>query len=132
MDSNCGEIKDKVADLITGILAEAEIETVQEHLGRCSSCAEYARALQEEDELLAGLFAGFDANMRGWQDDVISALSQTGTSRQREIVSVGKAVMRNLVARHAAAAAVMIVVTLYFIITITWIWQINECIRHCL
>jgi len=132
MNSDCGEIKDKVADLISGVLAEAEIKTVQDHVSQCSSCAEYMRALQAEDELLAGLFAGFDANMRGWQDDVISTLSETGTFGRRETVSVGRALVRNLVARHAAAAAVMIVVTLYFIITITWIWQINECIRHCL
>jgi anti-sigma factor RsiW len=132
MNSDCDRLKDRITDFVSGILPEAEIHALQQHLGECSACRAYAEALRKEDQLLAGLFAKFDAGMPGREDEVINAISQLDAAGRRSIISVSSATVKTLLAKHAAAAAVIIVVTLYFIITLTWISQINECIRHCL
>lgn len=130
MDSNCDMMRERIADLVTGILSEAQIQTVRQHLSECSACREYADALEREDQLLAGLFGEYDGSMKGWEDAVIDTVSCVGTSGQGSIISAGGAIVRSLFSKHAAAAAVIVVVTLYFIITLSWVSQINEVIRH--
>lgn len=132
MSSNCEKIRDQIADLITGALAETEASTLNEHVRECSACSVYAEALRKEDEDLSGLFAGYDARMREGQAQVVSTISSVEISRQAGFFSAGKTAVKYLLAKHAAAAAVIVVVTLYFVITFSWISQINECIRHCL
>jgi hypothetical protein len=132
MDSNCDKIRDRIADFVSGTLAEEENDALQQHLGECSACRAYAEALRKEDELLAGLFAEFDASMPGWEGEVINAISRFDTAGQKDIISVGRTTIRGLLSKHAAAAAVIVVVATYFVITLTWISQINECIRQCL
>ncbi|MHC4665303.1 MAG: zf-HC2 domain-containing protein [Planctomycetota bacterium] len=129
MSSDCERIRDQIADFITGLLPEAEIRGLEHHLSECSACREYGEALEEEDELLAGLFAKLDTRMKGWEDEVIDTINQLDPGGQSSLVSAGAAVMRSFLARYATAAVVVLVVALYFIITLSWISQINECIE---
>ena len=126
-------MRERIADLVAGILPERQIPTVDEHLIECSACKEYARRLQEEDELLAGLFSKFDGRVKGGQDRVIDSLNGLDTRARGRIFSVVAAAVKSSVTKRAAAAAVIVVVALYFIITLNWISQINlqidECIR---
>jgi len=123
-------MRERIAGLISGVLPEAEMQALEQHLKECSACRGYADALQKEDELLSGLFGRFDSGMRGREDEVINALSRVGASGRRDIISAGRTIIGSLLSKHAAAAAVIIVVTLYFIITFTWVSQINAVIRH--
>jgi len=129
MDANCDKMKDQIADLISGILPETQIHTLQQHLGKCSACRDYANQLQKEDKLLAGLFAHFDAGMTGRQEEVIKAIDRIDVSGKTNVVSLSRTIMRGFFAKHAAAVAVIIIVAVYFIITLSWISEINECIR---
>lgn len=129
MSSDCERIRDQIADFVTGILPAAESGPLEQHLGGCSACREYAEALQEEDELLGGLFAKLDAEMRGREDDVIETINQLDKGGRTEVLSAGAVVIRSFVTQHAAAAVVVLVVALYFIITLSWISQISECIE---
>ena len=49
MNTKCEEIKDKIADFITGVLPETDSHALEQHLMDCSACRNYAEALQEED-----------------------------------------------------------------------------------
>lgn len=129
MKNNCDKMKDQIADFITGILPESEIHTLERHLSECPACRDYAEALEKEERLLTGFFAKFDANIAGWEDEAINLINSFDASSETNIISAGKAIMRSLLIKHVAAAVVIVFVALYFIITLTWISQISECIR---
>jgi predicted anti-sigma-YlaC factor YlaD len=128
MKSNCDKMKGRIADFITGILPEEETQTFQQHLSECSQCRDYAKRLQEEEQLLTGFFAKFDENMTYLEDEAINAINRFDTPSQTTVISVGKKIVKNLLIKRAAVAAVIVFVALYFIITYTWISDINECI----
>ena len=129
MNSYCDKMKDQIADFITGVLPQTQVQRLQQHLGKCSACRDYAQALQEEEQLLTGLFGKFDASMPGREGEVINAINDLEAWRRTNIISVVGAIMKTTLAKHAAAAAVIVVVALYFVVTLTWISQITECIR---
>lgn len=131
MNNKCDKMKDQVTDLITGILPETEMHKLEEHLSECSACRDYARALQKEDQLLTGLFAKFDANITSQENEVIRAINLLVASSRTNIISVAGTIMKSSVTRLATTAAVIVCVALYFIITLIWISQINECIQRC-
>ena len=128
MKSNCDKMKDRIADFITGILPEQETQTFRQHLNECSACSDYARRLQEEEQLLTGFFAKFDENMTELEDEAINAISRLDAAGRTAAISVGKKIFKDLLVKHAAVAVVIAFVALYFIITLAWISEINECI----
>jgi anti-sigma factor RsiW len=121
-------MKDRIADFITGVLPEQETQTFRQHLNECSACSDYARRLQEEEQLLAGFFAKFDENMTELEDEAISAISRFDAAGRTTVISVGKKIFKDLITKHAAVAVVIAFAALYFIITLAWISEINECI----
>lgn len=132
MNNNCDENKDRIAELILGILPESKTQTLQQHISECFTCRAYAEAMRKEEQLVSGLFAGFDADMTGRADKVVHALSRLSTAGQINVFSIGRALMKSsLTRRTAAAAAVIVFVTVYSALTLAWIWQINECIHYC-
>ena len=104
MNGDCDKMKDRVADLMSGILPESQTRELRQHLGKCSACKGYAKALQEEDQLLAGLFAKLDASMKGREEEIINTISRLDKSGQSNIISVWRMTVKTLLERHAAAA----------------------------
>ncbi len=131
MNNNCDKTKDQIAELILGVLPESQIQRLQQHISECSSCRAYAEALQKEEQLVSGLFSDFDADMTGREDSIINAVNHLGTTGQTSVISAGSALIKSSLTKCAAAAAAIIFVTVYSILTLTWIWQINECIQYC-
>lgn len=129
MNSDCERIRDGVADHISGILSETETEMLEEHLMECSSCSDYAQKLGEEERLLTQFFAKFDMDISSREDAAISVINRVDTSSRRNILSVGNRIAGNLFLRRAAAAVLIVFVTVYFVLTLTWISEINEIIR---
>ena len=60
MNSECQKYKEKIADYISGILPDSEVEILQQHLNECKECSEYSSALEKEDKQLSSLFASID------------------------------------------------------------------------
>ena len=129
MNSDCERIRDRLTDHISGILPETETEMVEEHLSECSSCSDYAQKLGEEERLLTQFFAKFDMGIASREDAAISVINRIDTSGRRNILSVGNRIAGNLFLRRAAAAVLIVFVTVYFVLTLTWISEINEIIR---
>jgi predicted anti-sigma-YlaC factor YlaD len=129
MNSDCERIRDRITDHISGILPETETEIVEEHLMECSSCSDYAQQLGEEERLLTRFFAGFDMGIASREDAAIGVINRIDTSGRRNILSVGNRIAGNLFLRRATAAVLIFFVTVYFVLTLTWISEINEIIR---
>jgi anti-sigma factor RsiW len=130
MDSDCEKTRDRIADFLTGTLSDAEAEAMEQHVGACPGCRTYERALQQEDRLLDELVATFSAEMTRREDEVIDVIGSVDARAAGPTVRSVKTRVKNLLARHAAAAAVIVVVGLYFVITFSWVAEITAVIRY--
>ncbi|HUT28652.1 MAG TPA: zf-HC2 domain-containing protein [Sedimentisphaerales bacterium] len=130
MDSDCEKTRDRIADFLTGTLSDAEAEAMEQHLGVCAGCRMYERALRQEDRLLDELVATFSAEMTRREDEVINVIGGVDVRAAAPTVWSAGAWLKNLLARHAAAAAVIVVVGLYFVITFSWVSEITAVIRY--
>jgi len=110
MNSDCEKMKDQIADHITGILSEAQVQLLELHLNECTSCREYARALKEEDALLTELFAEIDTDMTNRQEQILRKVNQLCLSKQTESPSIRRIIMKNQITKYAAVLAIVIAV----------------------
>ena len=131
MNNICYETRDRIADLITGILPTEELTELQKHLKQCSQCKEYRKALQKEDELMTELFANLNADMPARQEKVVSALNRTALPESNKIISACRMFVESWVTRGAVLAGLLIFVVVYSVITLACLYQINECIQIC-
>jgi anti-sigma factor RsiW len=131
MNNICYETRDRIADLITGILPTEERNELQKHLKQCSQCKKYRKALQKEDELLTKLFANLNAGMPVRQEKVISALNHTALPESNKIISACRRFVESWVTKGAVLAVLVVFVLVYSVITLACLSQINECIQTC-
>ena len=110
MSSDCEKMKDQIADHITGILSEAQVQSLELHLNECKSCREYARALKEEDALLTELFAEIETDMTKRQEQILRKVNQLCVSKQTESHSIRRIIMKNQITKYAAVLAIVIAV----------------------
>ena len=64
------------------------------------------------------------------EDAVISAIDDIEATRGIGILSAGGLFIGSRLAKHGFAAAVIVVATIYFAITLSWISEITACIRQ--
>jgi len=108
MNSDCEKIKDQIADLVTGILPEAQVHELEQHLKECAACRDYARALKDEDMLLTEFFAKIDTNITHQQECVLQAINRSDVSKQIETHLIWRTIMKSPFTKIAAAAAIII------------------------
>ena len=129
MKPGCKKNKDLIADLVSGLLEKHQAQELGEHVSDCLECREYTLSLQRQDEMLKNLFSRFDADMNSREQDVIEAVNRIKLHGKWSLGSILRRIDESAVASHAVAAVVIIVATLYFVVTWTWISQITECIK---
>ena len=126
MSGECERIRERIADSVGEVLPDSEMQAVGEHIDQCPACKAYSQFLQREDQMLAGMVERLEANMPQRQASVIKALSDLS----RRSTGGGTAMLRSLaesaVVKHAAAVAAIIIVTVYFVITLNWVSEMNE------
>ena len=108
MNNECQKYKDKIANFVSGILPDSEVESLQEHLEKCTECNEYANVLKSEDKLLTDFFAQVDSDTQTREQKVLDAMNipeQQKTSPRK---------MFGPLIRLAAAAAIIFVVLFGF------------------
>jgi hypothetical protein len=108
MNSDCEKMKDQIADHITGILSEAQMQSLELHLNECTSCREYARALKEEDALLTELFAEIETDMASRQEQILRKVNQLCVSKQTESHSIRRIIMKNQITKYVALFVILI------------------------
>jgi predicted anti-sigma-YlaC factor YlaD len=108
------------------VLPDSEMQAVGEHLDQCSACKAYAQFLRREDQMLAGMVEQLEANMPQREASVIRALNNL----RRRSTDSGTALLTGLaesaVLKRAAAVAAIVIVTVYFVITLNWVSEMNE------
>ncbi len=129
MGNECEKIKDQIAEFVGGMLSGPQIEVLQQHISECPSCMDYVQSLEKEDRLLTELFSELGADLTRQEDEIIRAIEQLDRPGRGNVLSFARRFVGNSMARFTGAAAVVAFAALYFIITLTWILQIKECIR---
>lgn len=114
--NECDNIKEKIADHVSGMLSESQLQTVEQHLEECTGCREYARALKNEDGLLTEFFSKIDANMKGRQERVLKAIDHSFASEQSDSFSIWRIIMKSSITKLAAAAVIIAAVALSIIV----------------
>jgi len=107
MNSDCEKIRNRITDLVSGILSESQVQTVEQHLDECAGCRDYARALKQEDGLLTDFFAKIETNMTERQERVVQAINRSGVSEQSDKLSIGRIIMKSPITKLAAAAVIV-------------------------
>ena len=112
MNSDCERMKDQIADLVTGILSEARVQEVEQHVKECAACWDYARALKNEDALLTEFVADVNTDMASRQERLLQTIDRSCRSRQTENLSIRRSIMKSPITKIAAAAVIIIAVML--------------------
>jgi len=111
MNRPCPQMQDKVADYVLGALDTQQAQALQEHLGGCEACRQYARSLQEQAQSLVALGQRLEADMEARRDRVIEALqdvSPAETDTRRIFPSVGGILRISVAAVLVLGAGVII------------------------
>ena len=108
MKSECEKNKEKIADLVSGVLPDSEAGILKQHLNECKECSEYASALKNEDNLLTEFFTQIDSEMDPRQEHVLKLINN---HKQKETLSRLKFVP---LIKLAAAAVIVIVIIFGF------------------
>jgi len=112
MNSICRTMQDQIADLITGVLPEAQVQALERHLGECQACRDYARALEKEDVLLSKLFTVTDMDISHKQERVLKVIDRYRQSKQTKTSSTWRTIMKSPMTKLAAAAVIIVALTL--------------------
>ena len=112
MNSDCEIMKDQIADLVTGILSEAQEQKLRQHLAECAACRDYANALKNEDALLTEYVEKIDTDMTRRQERLLQTLNRSCQSKQTETPSIRRIIMKSPVTKYAAAAVIIVSVVL--------------------
>jgi len=129
MNPGCRNKRDQIADLVSGLLGQDQKQKLGDHVSECPECREYTLSLQHQDEMLKKLFSTFDADMPTREQDVIEAVNSIKMPGKWHLRSILRRIDESAFASHAVAAVVIIVATLYFVVTWTWISKITEVMR---
>lgn len=112
MNSDCDNMKDHIADLVTGILSQAQARDVEQHLKDCPACRQYAQALRSEDAMLTGFVSGMDADMPTRQERILQAIDNSNQSGKTTSLSAWRIIMKSPITKLSTAAAIIVVVAL--------------------
>ncbi|MHC4645476.1 MAG: zf-HC2 domain-containing protein [Planctomycetota bacterium] len=128
MKSDCDKMRERIGDLVSAVLSDVEVNNVESHLLECRACRAYAAALRQEDRLLREMVEDLDSAMTEREQAAIRMINSLDVSRDMPLVWKLRQFVESTLARHLATAAVIVVVTLYFIISLSWVSEINKCL----
>jgi len=110
MNSDCENMKDQIADYVTGILSEGQLQKLQQHLDECAKCRDFVHALKDEDMSLTKLFEKIDMDTISRQERVLQAVNHSRQSKQTDALSIKGKFMKSPIIKLAVAAAIIVVV----------------------
>ena len=111
MNSDCENMNDQIADFVTGVLAENQVQKLQQHLDECTKCRDFAHALKDEDMSLTKLFEKIDTDTISRQERILQAVNHSRQSRQTDALPIrGKIMKSPIIIKLAVAAAIIFVV----------------------
>ena len=121
-------MKDCIADLVCGIMPEEQKSVLEKHLTGCSECKDYLFALQDEDKLLNKMFAKINHRLPNLQNKIIAALNCNRAGILGNTVTAYRMFAAETFTKFAVVA-IIVSAMVYFVVTLSWISQIQECIQ---
>lgn len=110
MNEDCERMKDKMADCTFDGLSEQDRDALNEHVARCSKCAEHFQTLRDERVLLRGFAEKVNAGMQNRKEAMAEAIKRCDLSKRTRATSGWRAIALSQVTRLAAAAVLLIAV----------------------
>lgn len=108
MNSDCHRFRDRIADLVTGVLPEPDSRELQEHLSVCAPCRDHLHVLKREDASLTKHFARIDEGMANRQERALQMIECFSMNKRANSASIWRRIMRNRYHQLAAAAAIVL------------------------
>ena len=116
MNNECQNFRDRIADLVTGLLPESDRRELEEHLTSCADCRGYLQALRQEDAMLTEHFAGIDEDMVDRQERALQRIRCSHTNQKRKRISIWREIMRSPFSKLATAATVVLVAAVSIVV----------------
>jgi hypothetical protein len=107
MSSDCETMKSQIADLVTGVLSEAEVQKLRQHLKQCAACCDYARALKKEDALFTEFVEKTNSTVKRRQERLSQAIAYSCQSSHIETLSIRRTIMKSPITKYAAAVVIV-------------------------
>ncbi len=113
---NCTECKEKLAELLEGLLPESQRQTVQEHLKDCQVCRNELAELKELSERL--ISGGKTWQQTNLEDAVFNQIIRRQSQKLKQAdrinrqLRIWRRIMKRPITKIAAVAAIIIVVVL--------------------
>lgn len=116
MKDNCQDFRDRIADLVSGILPEADQRRIEEHVASCPSCRAYLQALRQEDDRLTEHFAGIEEDLVQRQEHAFRKMQGVHPNEKRKRIAIWREIMRSPFSKLATAAAVVVVAAVTLVV----------------
>jgi hypothetical protein len=111
MGNNCQKIQEQIAELVTGALSAEKTAELQRHVSQCPTCSKYLKALQADDKLLSEFAEAMQPSVARLENNVIDTLNRAKSKKPVSFVPIWKTVVKSRITRFAAAAAVVIMIS---------------------
>jgi len=115
MSNDCHRFRDRIADLVTGVLPEPDCRELQEHLSRCADCRDYMQALKQEDVSLIEYFAGIDEDMAHRQERALQMI-ECSHAKETNNIPIWRKIMKSHYSKLATAAAILVLAAVALIV----------------
>ena len=112
MNRQCRNVRDLIADSVTGTLLPDQAKHLDEHLSGCADCRSYSQALQREDLLLAQFVAGVGADMTKRQEQLLQSLGSR-SFKPTDTLTKRRKIMTTSIVKMAIAASIAVVAGLF-------------------
>lgn len=110
MNEHCEKMKEKMADLLLDSLSEQDSSALDEHLARCSKCAEYLQALRDERALLREFAGKVDGGMPQRKKRMEDAIKRCDPTEGKRLPSIFGIIGQGSIAKFAVAAGLLVAV----------------------
>lgn len=115
MENTCENIHEQILELITGTLSAEKAADLERHISKCPGCRAYLEALQTDDKLLGEFAEAMQPRVARLEEKVIGALNRAKSKKPVSFVPVWKTVVKSRITKFAAAAVIIIAVSLFII-----------------
>jgi hypothetical protein len=113
MERYCEKIRLLILESVSSILPVEKTAELEEHIERCSSCREYLRAVQADDELLSKFTQAMQPRVSRLESNVLGQVRRGIPARPRHNYLIERVIEHKKVAELVAATTIVLAVSVY-------------------
>jgi hypothetical protein len=113
MERYCEKIKRLILESVSSILPVEKTAELEEHIERCSSCREYLREVQADDELLRQFTQAMQPRVSRLESNVLDQMRRGIPARPRHNYLIARVIEHKKVAELVAATTIVLAVSVW-------------------